>query len=192
LSKLKPVKEVHTLMGCDISTKSFAFCIVRDGSPIRWGELHFAGKTSFERLHDASEKLQAMADFFAVDMIVVESSVLIQNKKTVIQLSHAIGTVIPAIMQYGTMVEEMSPVEWQRLIGNPPLTKAEKDAIKQEHPGRIASWYSEHGRALRKERTKDWVVNTLGEMKKSDSDNVTDAVGVAVAGWDKFVRKANV
>jgi Holliday junction resolvasome RuvABC endonuclease subunit len=190
LSRLlnKEPKVIKRVMGVDVSTKSFAWCIVEDGRPTSWGELVFDGKTSYARLSDASNKLRALRDYLRADLIVVESSVLIQNKKTVIQLSHAIGASVPVLMTKDTRIEEISPIEWQRLIGNPPLTTPEKNEIKKQFPGKSTTWYSAKGRELRKDRTRQWVLSTLGNVKNTDSDNVTDAMGVAMAGWHKYVK----
>lgn len=156
----------------------------RDG-PVRWGELNFKGSNVFERLAYAQRNVAAMKQHLAADLVVFEGAIYVQNKRTVILLAYAFGAVISALINDGAKVEEVSPMEWQNYIGNKALTKAEKQAIVDATPGRVASWYSDANRKYRKSRTMDWAQRTYGI--KVSSDNVSDAVGVAHYARDKFI-----
>lgn len=186
LEKLvKPKHLVDTVLGVDCSTNSFAFCLMNKDGPVRWGELKFKGSTVFERLAYAQRNVAAMKEHLAADLVVFEGAIYVQNKKTVILLAYAFGAVISALMNDGAEVEDVSPMEWQNYIGNKALTKAEKQAIVDASPGRVASWYSDANRKYRKGRTMDWAKRTYGI--EVTSDNVSDAVGVAHYARDKFI-----
>lgn len=177
--------EAETVLGVDASTTSFAFCLYGKDGPIRWGEVKFKGSSVFERLAYGQRYIAAMKDHLEADIVVFESAIYVQNKKTVILLAYAFGAVISALINNGAKIEEVSPLQWQNYIGNKPLTKAEKEAIKRDNPGKSASWYSNANREFRKKRTMDWASAEFGITVQSD--NVSDAVGVAHYGFHKYV-----
>ena len=184
LGKIKKVEGVNTVLGVDASTNSFAFCLYGKDGPIKWGEVKFKGGSVFERLAYGQKNIAAMKEHLQADLVVFESAIYVQNKKTVILLAYAFGAVISALINNGARIEEVSPMQWQNFIGNKALTKAEKEKIKNANPGKSASWYSDANRKFRKQRTMDWVRNEFGIHL--DSDNVSDAVGVAHYGYKTF------
>lgn len=183
--KRKKPREIKTVLGVDASTNSMAFCLFKGGKPVKWGEIDFHGDNVFERLADGQRKVSAIRKTLEADMVVFESAVYVQNKKTVILLAYAFGAVISALMRMGAEIDEVSPIAWQNFIGNKALNKAEKEAIKKEFPDKSTSWYSSHNREIRKQRTMDWVKKTYGITV--ESDNISDAIGVAHFGYQKHV-----
>lgn len=181
---MKQSKSVNTVLGVDASTTSFAFCLYGKDGPIKWGEVKFQGSNVFERLSYGQKVIAAMKDDLKADLVVFESAIYVQNKKTVILLAYAFGAVISALINNGAVIQEVSPLQWQNFIGNKALTKAEKEAIKNEFPGKSATWYSNKNREFRKGRTMEWVRNEFGISLTSD--NVSDAVGVAHYGYKTF------
>jgi len=170
-------KTERFIMGADCSTKSFAFSVFDNGSLIKWGEITFKGNTVFERLADGQKKVRLLKQQFKVDRVVIESAVFVQNKKTVILLAYSFGAIIAALIDGGAVVEEVSPLVWQRAIQNPPLTKPEKQAIVDANPDKSKAWYTNANRLFRKHRTRVWVRDTYGI--DIDNDNVTDAIAIA-------------
>jgi hypothetical protein len=75
-------------------------------------------------------------------------------------------------------VVTVKPLEWQTYIGNPNLKKDEKEALGNSNPGASKSILQAKGRALRKLRTLEFARKYFSIP--SGSDNVGDAVGVAV------------
>lgn len=175
---------VHTVLGVDASTTSFAFCLYGKDGPIKWGEIKFKGSNVFERLSYGQRYIAAMKDELKADLVVFESAIYVQNKKTVILLAYAFGAVISALINNGAKIEEVSPLQWQNYIGNKTLTKAEKEAIKNANPDKSASWYASKNREFRKGRTMDWADREFGI--RVTSDNVSDAIGVAHYGYKTF------
>lgn len=181
----KKTYDASTVLGVDASTNSFAFCLMDKNGPIRWGEINFKGASVFERLAYGQRNIAAMKEYLSADLVVFESAIFVQNKKTVILLAYSFGAVISALINNGAKIEEVSPLGWQNYIGNKPLTKVEKDAIAVEFPGKSKSWYDNKKREIRKQRTMDWAKKTYGI--EVTSDNVSDAIGVAHYAREKFL-----
>lgn len=178
-------KDISSVLGIDASTTSFAFCLFEDGRPVRWGEIKFKGASAFERLAYGQRFVKDLSKKLESDLVVFESAVYVQNKKTVILLAYAFGALVAPLVKRGTRGEEISPLVWQRAIGNKALTKAEKDAIKAEFPGKSKTWYQAKNRELRKGRTMQWVEDTYGITV--ESDNVSDAIAIASVAYDTYV-----
>lgn len=188
LSKLTKInqKSVNTVLGVDASTNSMAFCLYGENGPVRWGEVKFRGSNVWERLAYGQKILAGIMGKLQADLIVFESAVYVQNKKTVILLAYAFGALISTLVADGTAIEEISPLVWQNAIGNKILTKEEKAMIKKSNPGKSNAWYSNANREFRKQRTITWVADTYGIVV--DSDNVSDAIAIASTGYGKFAR----
>lgn len=165
-------------MGVDVSSQTLAFSIFEHGNLMMWGEIDFKGANLFQRIGSGQSRMHALKDYFQVDKIAVEGAIYVQNKKTVILLAYSLGAALAPLINDDTVVEELSPVAWQREIGNPPLTKVEKAAVAKEYPDKTKSWYSAEHRRIRKERTMKWVKDTYGV--DVESDNVSDAIAI---GW---------
>jgi hypothetical protein len=118
--------------------------------------------------------------FDDVTHVVYESPVYINNRQTVIDLATLLGAAVAPLAKPGVEVDKVPPVTWQTYIGNKVFTKAEKAALAQKYPDRSKSWLAGEMRAIRKQRTIDWVKNRFAV--EIESDNVSDAIGV---GWWK-------
>jgi len=166
-------------MGIDCSTKSLAYGIFEGDEPVTCGEVQFQGASLYERLNDAHRKVPPLvkAGVLQADYIAFESAWTGPNPQVGINLAMVYGAVIGALMQAGMEVVTVPPLTWQAFIGNPNLKKAEKEQIKADHPGKSASWYSNAGRQMRKQRT----LRFSQQFFKIDngSDNVGDAVAIA-------------
>lgn len=184
IGKLKNKRVVGSVLGIDASTNSLAFCWF-DGKPVKWGEIKFEGNTVWERLADGQKKVAVIKEWCDADIIVFESAVFVQNKKTVVLLAYAFGALVSAIMKDGLSIEEIPPVTWQHAISNKPFTKDEKAAVKEQYPDKSVSWYSNKIRILRKARTAKWVLDNYGI--DCDNDNITDAIAIASVGYAKYV-----
>jgi Holliday junction resolvasome RuvABC endonuclease subunit len=174
------VKEkAKTVIGIDASTNSLAYAKFQDGEPVRCGEIKFEGKTLFERLYDAKKKTRALVEqgVLKADFIAIEAAWSGPNPKTGLDLAYVYGAIISELMASPRVVT-VKPLEWQTYIGNPNLKKEEKDALVLSNPEASKSVLQSKGRELRKLRTLQFA---RGYFKiPSGSDNVGDAVGVAV------------
>lgn len=183
--KEKTYEWASTVLGVDASTNSFAFCLMDRNGPVRWGEIHFKGDNVFERLAYGQRHVAALKQYLGADLVVFESAIFVQNKKTVIQLAYAFGAVISALINNGAEILEVSPLQWQYYINNKPLTKEQKAKIQVDFPAKSKGWYDSKAREQRKQFTMDWAATKYGIVVTSD--NVSDAVGVAHYAKETFL-----
>lgn len=184
IGKLTKKTQVNTVLGLDASTNSVAFCLYDKSGPVKWGEIEFKGSTVFERLADGQAKVGTALKSLNPDLIIFESAVFVQNKKTVVLLAYAFGAIVAALIKPGTQIEEIPPITWQYAIGNKPLSKEEKDKIRKATPDKSKSWYDNKFRNARKQVTIDWVKAKYNI--DVPNDNVSDAIAIASVGFDKF------
>lgn len=168
---------VHTVTGIDCSTNSIAFCRMVDGAPTNWGEIQLEGSDIYEKIYDARVKTQAIQSKLAADFIVVESAIMVRSPDTAIKLSYVYGSVLGQLLDSNRRVKTVTPIAWQSAIGNKNFSQAEKAQLRVDNPGHIDSWYKTKMRAMRKQRTIDWVHDTY--RVAVTSDNVADAFGLA-------------
>lgn len=177
-------------MGIDCSTKSLAFCIFYNKKPVKWGKVLFEGATVFDRIKDASQKVQALLYQFDVDFIAMEGAILANNKnvRVTIDLSLVYGAVLAQLLHGRAKVIHVSPLEWQRAIGNQPFSRAETALLKKEFPDKSASWYTSKKRSIRKQRTMDFI-NSKWPSMAIDDDDVGDACAIAYYAYNSLTRR---
>lgn len=177
-------------MGIDCSTKSLAFCIFYNRKPVTWGKILFEGATVFDRLKDASQKVNALMYEFDVDFIAMEGAILANNKnvRVTIDLSLVYGAVLAQLLHGRAKVIHISPLEWQRAIGNPPFTPTETKQLKLDFPGKSASWYTSKKRSIRKQRTMDFINAKWPSMNITD-DDVGDSCAIAYYAYHSLTRR---
>jgi Holliday junction resolvasome RuvABC endonuclease subunit len=164
------------ILGIDSSTNSIAFCLMENKKPIKWGEIVFHGSSVYERILDAKRKVKAIKDELKYDIICIEAAVSVKSVATGLKMAYMFGAIMGELMSEEIQVIEVHPLKWQGFIGNPNFTKSEKDAVKNEYPGKTDSWYKNKNRELRKQKTIDFA-KTIGVV--TENNNVTDAVGIA-------------
>lgn len=163
----------------DNSTNSTAYVIFNGKELESYGEIRFPGKDTYERIvkiRDALEPLRKECE--NIPDLYIEQTTFVQSQKTVILLGMAEGATIASISHPKMQIHRVSPLVWQKHIGNPPLTAIQKAKVKKDNPGKSASWLKEHQRKMRKQRTIDYVHNKFGI--EDPSDNICDAFGLAV------------
>ena len=175
LAKLTRPK-AHKVLGIDASTNSFAFCLMDEKTPIKWGEINFDGGDVYERILDAKRKIKAFKNELDTDFVVIEAAISVKSVATGMKMAYVFGAIMGELLSDNVEVVEVHPITWQSYLGNKNYTKAEKEAIKLEFPGKSDNWIKSKIRERRKQRTVDFV-RTLGV--KTESDNVADAAGIA-------------
>jgi Holliday junction resolvasome RuvABC endonuclease subunit len=163
----------------DNSTASTAYVIFNGRELESYGEINFPGKDTYERIvqiNDVLESLKKECD--SINDLYIEQTTFVQSQKTVILLALAEGAVISSISHPGMKIHRVSPLVWQKYIGNPPLTASEKANIKKSNPGKTVSWLKNEHRRIRKQRTMDYINNKFGISEPSD--NICDAFGLGV------------
>ncbi|NDB81312.1 MAG: hypothetical protein EB127_00975 [Alphaproteobacteria bacterium] len=177
LAKLKKQKGKR-ILGVDASTNSFAFCIIDNKKVISYGEINFDGADIYERILDAKRKMTAISNggFLAVDFVAIEAAVSVKSVHTAIKMAYVFGAVMGEILNDNIDIIEVHPITWQSYIGNKNFTKAQKEQVKKENPGRSEAWIKGKIRETRKNITKEFA-KSKGVI--TDSDNVSDAFGIA-------------
>ncbi len=172
--------------GIDCSTNSIAYGVIQDGQLIHFGEEFFRGSTVFDRLLDARNVTKRLVETgqLDVDVVVFEAAVMVRSTGTALKLAYVFGTCMAEIMAGGARIIDVKPLEWQSGIGNPSLKAAEKLKLQRDFPGKSKVWYSGKGREFRKQRTMN-IVNSRFSTSIT-SDNIGDAVGIALYASDKL------
>lgn len=178
------------MLGIDCSTKSLAFTLFYNKRPVKWGKILFEGATVFDRIKDASQKVKALLTQFDADFIAMEGAILANNNnvRVTIDLSLVYGAVLAQLLHGRAKVIHVSPLEWQRAIGNPAFTPAETKQLKLDFPGKSASWYTNKKRSIRKQRTLDFVNGKWPVLNLTD-DDVGDSCGIAYYAYTTLTRR---
>lgn len=175
LAKLiKP--KVKKVLAIDASTNSFAFCLMEEKTPVKWGEINFEGSDVYERILDAKRKIKSFKNQLDTDFVVIEAAISVKSVATGMKMAYVFGAIMGELLSDNVRVVEIHPITWQSYLGNKNFTKAEKEGIKSEFPEKSENWIKGKIRERRKQRTIDFA-RTLGV--KTESDNVADATGIA-------------
>ena len=175
LAKLVDLRGSRVL-GIDASTNSFAFCLMDGKKAVRWGEINFEGNDVYQRILDAKRKIKSFKNELNFDFVVIEAAISVKSVHTGIKMAYVFGAIMGELLTDGVEVVEVHPITWQSYIGNKNFTKNEKQAVRDEFPGKSDNWYKGKIREIRKQRTLDFA-RTLGI--EVQSDNVSDAAGIA-------------
>lgn len=183
-------KKGTRVIGIDSSTKSLAFAVFENDLPVTCGEVFFTGSTVTERLKDAKNKTRELvkSGVLKADYVAIEASIMVKSPSVAIDMSLVLGAILGELMVNNPEVHRVPPITWQTGIGNPNLKADEKAKIKKENPDQKPSWYQNAGRKLRKQRTLDIAKQHF--TIQGDSDNVGDAVGLALYTNKHLTRRA--
>lgn len=184
LAKLARI-EAKRVMGIDASTNSFAYCIFDGENVEEYGEIYITGDTVYARIVDAKKKIRALKSRFSVDFIAIEAAVMVRSANTGLKMAYIFGAIMGELIESGNQIIEVHPITWQSYIGNTNFTKAQKDAVKKSNPGRSDNWLKAEIRKQRKQKTMDFMAK-LGVH--TDSDNVSDAAGIAWYALNNLAR----
>lgn len=176
LAKLAKAPEKRVL-GIDASTRSIAFCLFENKVPIKWGEVFFDGGDVYERILDAKKKVRSIAKTLPSEFVAIEAAVMVRSANTGLKMAYVFGAIIGELVDDRRSVVEVHPITWQSYIGNKNFTKAQKEEVKNNFPGKSPNWYKAKMREIRKQKTIDFC-QELGVVV--ESDNVADACGI---GW---------
>lgn len=184
LAKLAKAPE-NTVLGIDASTRSIAFCLFKNKTPIKWGEVFFEGSDVYQRILDAKKKVAVIAKTFPSDFVAIEAAVMVRSANTGLKMAYIFGAIMGELIADGRKVVEVHPITWQSYIGNKNFTKADKEKLKNDYPGKSVNWYKNKMREIRKQRTIDFC-SELGV--RLESDNVADACGIAWYATNNLMR----
>lgn len=179
-----------TICAIDASTNSLAFALFAGKDLGTVGKINFSGSNTYDKVMDAGKKVKAFLDYYGgFEAIVIEHTVFMNSPKTAADLALVQGAILGAAGQSGTkVIGKVAPITWQNFIGNKKLTKEEQLVIRSQNPGKSDSWYKNHERSLRKQRTINFI--NINYDKNIVDNDVADACGIghwAVNNWTKAV-----
>lgn len=179
------------ILAIDASTSSLAFSLFDSKDLVSFGKIKYTGITTYDKVIDACKKTKAFLDAYEkIDGIVIEHTVFMNSPKTAADLALVQGALLGAAGLSGvSVIKSVAPITWQNYIGNKKLTKEEKLEVRKDYPGKSESWYKNHERNLRKEKTINYI-NIQYDRVVSDPD-VADAIGIghyAVNNWDRLTN----
>lgn len=180
--------QASRVMGIDASTNSIAFTVFYNRKPIHWGIVSIEGADIYEKIGDANAKMYALYKEFPVDYVAIEGAAFVNSPKVAIQLAMVYGSIISVLVAMGCKTLAIPAMTWQSFIGNAPFRKPDKEKLKEEFPGKSASWYTSKGRQIRKQRTMDYF-NKKWPMNLTD-DNVGDSCGLAYYGYYQLTKRS--
>lgn len=174
------------VVGVDASTNAFAYAVIEDGNLIEFDKISFTGGTIGDKLADAHAAITSISKH-EPDLGVVESAVYVNNRSVVIKLAYFIGVALAGLSAVDATVDVVPPISWMSYIGNPNFTKAEKVKINQKAGAKNKSQQKKAQRDARKQKTKDIINDRFNVLV--DDDDIADAIGVAIYGWEEIAEK---
>lgn len=171
------------VLGVDHSTQTLAFCLSVDGVPEYWEEIDLKGENVYARLGDLRKKIEQRFDRESVDVLVIEKTVQVNSRDTVVKMAMIAGEIISYFSAKEIKIYEVPALTWQAATAKPTLTKTEQLQLKLKNPGRTKSWYASEARKIRKQRIIDWVETKFGMRVQSDC---ADSICISVYGGSKL------
>lgn len=176
-----------TIMSIDASTNSMAFSIFTDGELVKFGKVNFSGKTPYEKVVDAANKIGAFAKILDINAVVIEHTVFMNSPKTAADLALVQGALLGALGI--PVIRSVAPITWQNYIGNKKPSKEEIAKMKKDNPGKSDSWIKTQTREQRKQKTIHFIEVQYDKIV-SDND-VADAIGIghyAINNWERLTK----
>jgi Holliday junction resolvasome RuvABC endonuclease subunit len=178
----------NRIMSIDASTTSIAYALFENEKLILNDKVEFSGKNVYQKIASAiGSVVQTMQDVNP-EAIVIERAVFINSPKTMSELSMVQGAILAGASLAGIKIfKGTNPIAWQSYIGNGKLTKDAKILMRKSNPDKSESWYKQHEREVRKQKTINFV-NINYDLELTDND-IADAIGIghyAIRNWEKL------
>jgi Holliday junction resolvasome RuvABC endonuclease subunit len=178
----------NKIITVDASTTSIAYAVFEDKKLVLNGKVEFLGKNVYEKISSAIGSVVDVIKDIAPEALVIERAIFINSPKTMSELSMVQGAILAGASLAGIkMFKGTNPIAWQTYIGNGKVTKDAKLLMRKENPERSESWYKQHEREARKQKTINFV-NINYDLEIADND-IADAIGIghyALRNWDKL------
>jgi Holliday junction resolvasome RuvABC endonuclease subunit len=178
----------NKIITVDASTTSIAYAVFEDKKLVLNGKVEFLGKNVYEKISSAIGSVVDVIKDIAPEALVIERAIFINSPKTMSELSMVQGAILAGASLAGIKIfKGTNPIAWQTYIGNGKVTKDAKLLMRKENPERSESWYKQHEREARKQKTINFV-NINYDLEIADND-IADAIGIghyALRNWDKL------
>lgn len=184
LAELKRTNAKRVL-GIDASTASVAFCLIEDGKIVKVGKLPVVGMTIYDKIKDAGTKAKALKKITSPDYVAIEQAIMVKSADAGLKIAMVVGALLTNLLDKKTEVVTITPIQWQSYIGNNNFTKAMKEEVKAQYPGKGDAFIKARIRDIRKQKTMDFF-KKYG-VKIEDND-VGDACGIAYYVYKNRVK----
>jgi Holliday junction resolvasome RuvABC endonuclease subunit len=178
----------NKIITVDASTTSIAYAVFEDKKLILNGKVEFLGKNVYQKISSAIGSVVDVIKDIAPEALVIERAIFINSPKTMSELSMVQGAILAGASLAGIKIfKGTNPIAWQTYIGNGKVTKDAKLLMRKENPERSESWYKQHEREARKQKTINFI-NINYDLEITDND-IADAIGIghyALRNWDKL------
>lgn len=184
LATLKKVKAKRVL-GIDASTASVAFCLIEDGKIVKIGKLPIVGATIYDKIKDAGQKAKAIKQVTKPEYVAIEQAIMVRSADAGLKIAMVVGALLASILDKNTEVVTLTPIQWQSYIGNNNFTKAMKEEVRSQYPGKGEAFIKARIRDIRKQKTMDFFKNLGVDV---DDNDVGDAMGIAYYAYKEKVK----
>lgn len=178
----------NKIISIDASTNNIAYAVFENKKLIATGKVEFSGKDVYQKISSAIDVVFIAIKELAPDALVIERAIFINSPKTMSELSMVQGAILAGASLAGVKIfKGTNPIAWQTYIGNGKITKDAKLKMRSDYPGKSESWYKQHERETRKQKTINFI-NINYDLDVTDND-IADAVGIghyALGNWEKL------
>lgn len=181
LRKVKAKK----VLGIDASTASVAFCLIEDGKITKIGKMPIEGMTIYDKVKDAGTKAKALKKITNAEYIAIEQAIMVRSADAGLKIAMIVGALLTNLLDKETEVVTITPIQWQSFIGNKNFTKADKEAVKRQHPGKGDAFIKSEIRKIRKQKTMDFFKKFGISV---DDNDIGDACGIAYYVYKNKVK----
>lgn len=123
-----------TILGLDQASNITGYCLLRDGTPIKYGIIDHSKskKDTAARIKNMFLDIAAVIDECRPDMLVVEAVQSQASPKTMLMLSQLQGMLIGLAYIKGTPVASYLPTEWRKILGFRQGASVKRPELKQQ------------------------------------------------------------
>ena len=173
------------VLGIDASTASVAFCLIEDGKIVKIGKLPIVGATIYDKIRDAGIKAKAIKQVTNPQYVAIEQAIMVRSADAGLKIAMVVGALLANILDKKTEVVTLTPIQWQSYIKNNNFTKAMKEEIKNQYPGKGDAFIKARIRDIRKQKTMDFF-KQFGVIV--DDNDIGDAMGIAYYAYKEKVK----
>jgi L-cysteine desulfidase len=110
---------------------------------------------------------------------------MVRSADAGLKIAMIVGALLASILDKNTEVVTLTPIQWQSYIKNNNFTKAMKEEVKAQYPGKGDAFIKARIREIRKQKTMDFFKNFGVE---TDDNDIGDAMGIAYYAYKEKVR----
>lgn len=184
----------HVVIGVDSSSLAVSYVVLEDGIMIGCGEIALRKESDVTlKLGKIFSEWNGILDTYKPDHVFIEKSIFVRNPATARLLSYIVGAVMGATASSGYKVLDVEPMAWKAFLGYRNVSSSFQKKAKEALGNTEGKKFCDR---LRKSQT--WRViqynypNEANDSLASVDNNIADAWGVALWGWDTVGEKIHL